>query len=947
MVKFGRHLHYYTHNELRDTALYVVPYNDIKGKCMPGQTVRCAGGAGTDSPDHDRDKSSSPSQQWEEKRWDDGGAASRIETEDGFVRIDASDAPLRASSSSAGSGIVAGRWEKLESDFYFATQRFRTEWRSCLALAADDFEKSTRNFWRGVFGAVIAASERSGVETPRIYQDTIRGCLPDTALRLFLAVSTAGETQDTYEHLKDVHSTALVNSEALRKLVKKFDKDVDKLCAKLSKELGTCSQGGEAKLDGVEEDGDGPINGRAFHLSGELLPEIYSSNFNVGLPTVESGLALVRAHLGLDEEEDDDENDVSSIQAARIRFMSMDQEGMSRARNLADMGGGGDPHSDDDRIIAEQDVAGFFGLTLKRRDSDAILVEKRKMELHWLRKLVTSLAEMDRIDVEKEGLGGAILAGEGAGLSACLVGHRGFHSIKDRSDKRPLENSQMAYEAAWTNGVHLCECDITLTRDDRIILCHDENFTRLALDPDDPRVKRRVRDLTYREIMNLPLKSGVRPPLLFDVLRSAHAIGGEARMIVEIKPGNTEAGTALARMFAKHPQLMERTAVVMSFDAFAMQNLRRELEAVFPTTPRLIPSPPSTARMSARKEPPMDLLHAQPQPPHSHSHRRGFNVVPSTGALPHIPTAMSIGEIQGLAVPAVVAATAGSGHMVAFDEKARTDSVGDQLGMSLESTVGGGMRKGDSFHFSPFKRVGSNHNSIHRDKSGGALSSSFGKSAAGGLLIPPVSPCPAPATIVPAIGRFDDAMASGHQLPGGGGGAGEPQTVAIPKLLLITRCGLAQNEEQRDALKVDVSDPADLNRARTWLQGNSPQERLDGLYLQFQPCMLDSPGSAAACRSLTEHYSVGVWGANPKRDDVETFTRLVKECGVSYVNSGLPKKFFRDMVRRASGNSLAAMFGGAGEGDVNDAMANMEENSKTWAHPGRQRAQPVHLGLPW
>ena len=39
------------------------------------------------------------------------------------------------------------------------------------------------------------------------------------------------------------------------------------------------------------------------------------------------------------------------------------------------------------------------------------------------------------------------------------------------------------------------------------------------------------------ELMNCPLKSGARPPLLFDVLRSAAAIGEHAKMIVEIKAG--------------------------------------------------------------------------------------------------------------------------------------------------------------------------------------------------------------------------------------------------------------------------------------------------------------------------------------------------------------------------------------------------------------------------
>ena len=61
-----------------------------------------------------------------------------------------------------------------------------------------------------------------------------------------------------------------------------------------------------------------------------------------------------------------------------------------------------------------------------------------------------------------------------------LVSHRGFHSVHDLSDVRPLENSLMAYEAAWSSGIHLCECDIRLTKDERIILAHDDNFARLG-----------------------------------------------------------------------------------------------------------------------------------------------------------------------------------------------------------------------------------------------------------------------------------------------------------------------------------------------------------------------------------------------------------------------------------------------------------------------------------
>ena len=56
----------------------------------------------------------------------------------------------------------------------------------------------------------------------------------------------------------------------------------------------------------------------------------------------------------------------------------------------------------------------------------------------------------------------------------------------------------MAYEAAWTSGICNCECDIALTKDERIILAHDENFSRLGMDPTSPLCNRTVRDLTFK-----------------------------------------------------------------------------------------------------------------------------------------------------------------------------------------------------------------------------------------------------------------------------------------------------------------------------------------------------------------------------------------------------------------------------------------------------------------
>ena len=101
-----------------------------------------------------------------------------------------------------------------------------------------------------------------------------------------------------------------------------------------------------------------------------------------------------------------------------------------------------------------------------------------------------------------------------------------------------------------------------------------------------------VKDLTLGDVMRMPLKAGLRPPLLVDVLRSAMAIGGNTRLVIEVclmfiwslflffvahvkinvefgheslqvKPGNAEIVEPLMMLFKRHPALLSRVAVIM------------------------------------------------------------------------------------------------------------------------------------------------------------------------------------------------------------------------------------------------------------------------------------------------------------------------------------------------------------------------------------------------
>jgi len=179
---------------------------------------------------------------------------------------------------------------------------------------------------------------------------------------------------------------------------------------------------------------------------------------------------------------------------------------------------------------------------------------RKRSELGWLKRVSSSFEE----DVRN-----------------CLVLHRGFHSNEDNFD-RPIENSLTAYESAWSAGMRYCECDISLTLDGYIILCHDANFKRLALFHDDFKSSKSVSELTLRELIALPLKSGQRPPLLTDVLQSASTLGNGSQLVVEIKPGNVNIVDALCELFSAFPLLVSQVGVVMSFDLFLIHRFAQK-----------------------------------------------------------------------------------------------------------------------------------------------------------------------------------------------------------------------------------------------------------------------------------------------------------------------------------------------------------------------------------
>mmetsp|Transcript_3465 Transcript_3465/g.3957 ORF Transcript_3465/g.3957 Transcript_3465/m.3957 type:complete len:311 (+) Transcript_3465:359-1291(+) len=161
-------------------------------------------------------------------------------------------------------------------------------------------------------------------------------------------------------------------------------------------------------------------------------------------------------------------------------------------------------------------------------------------------------------------------------LKAVLVSHRGFHSIDDKTI-RPLENTLPAYEKAWEAGVLFCECDVALTKDKEIILCHDKNFSRLAGENKSALSEELIENLNLDDISRIRLKDGSKVPTLIEVLELCSTFNG-AKLVVEIKSGDNgvEVANAMATLLMEtRSDLLPFVGVVMSFNLKAVVEFKK------------------------------------------------------------------------------------------------------------------------------------------------------------------------------------------------------------------------------------------------------------------------------------------------------------------------------------------------------------------------------------
>jgi glycerophosphoryl diester phosphodiesterase len=105
-------------------------------------------------------------------------------------------------------------------------------------------------------------------------------------------------------------------------------------------------------------------------------------------------------------------------------------------------------------------------------------------------------------------------------VTESLIAHRGLHS------ETVPENTMAAFEAAVAGG-YIIECDAQLTKDNQVVILHDDDLNRMfGLD-------KKIEEVTYAELQNYTiLGTDQKVPLLSEVLAM---VDDRVPILVEVK----------------------------------------------------------------------------------------------------------------------------------------------------------------------------------------------------------------------------------------------------------------------------------------------------------------------------------------------------------------------------------------------------------------------------
>lgn len=140
------------------------------------------------------------------------------------------------------------------------------------------------------------------------------------------------------------------------------------------------------------------------------------------------------------------------------------------------------------------------------------------------------------------------------------VAHRGLHNDEY------TENGMKAFENAIKHNVAF-EFDVHLTKDNELVICHDENLVRTT------GKEGIIEDLTLKEIKdNYRLLDGGEIPTLQEVIDLNK---GKSPMVIELKVFRKNYKPLVARFKRYLPQLDKRDTLIISFDPRSLWPLKK------------------------------------------------------------------------------------------------------------------------------------------------------------------------------------------------------------------------------------------------------------------------------------------------------------------------------------------------------------------------------------
>ncbi len=176
-------------------------------------------------------------------------------------------------------------------------EEFQKLWLDSLKAVSDDYTQRLHSLWQQIFSDLFRFSRQD--------QNVLRGLPREDAVQLYLSTMSEKKSRDLLTNLKRLHSNASMNGEALRKLVKKYDKQAT------------------ARGDDI--------------LTTSLLPELYSAPV-MDAPAIEQYIEILRDKLVVSDEEEEESLDeyMTSIKE-KTQLGSISKDALDVQRRASEM----------------------------------------------------------------------------------------------------------------------------------------------------------------------------------------------------------------------------------------------------------------------------------------------------------------------------------------------------------------------------------------------------------------------------------------------------------------------------------------------------------------------------------------------------------------------------------------------------------------------------------